>query len=442
MRKDMTDLPYPYREAVPLYFYPFLSPLTCQADAAMVHNFHSSLQERKAPDLDRLIYIHIPFCKDICFFCGFYRDAIGHGNQEVLRAYVESLKAEIKAYSETEYLRKCKISAVYFGGGTPTILGHDLMDSLLRTIHDSFAVEPGTELSYEGEVRTLKDKDKLKVLKALGCTRVSFGVQTFNERARRLSGLKPTMADIRECIDNINEYGFDPNLDLMYGLPGQTESVWESDLKKAIELRAANIDIYDTVLYPHTILFRQRHKLKNELPTLSQRLTMMEMGMRLLVDAGYTQETIEDFHLPSKGYKMKRLVYGGGDGRSEILACGAAAVGVLNGYSYRNLTPQKYLNWWENRKLPPELMYRMTDEDFRKRALVFFPKVLELKKECLPFGWLEQYRPIIDGMKDRQLIEETSTSLMPTEKGMLWADNMAMEFLETREQRKIWKIGH
>ena len=125
-------------------------------------------------------------------------------------------------------------------------------------------------------MRSLKDKERLAVLREFGCTRVSFGVQTFNKRSRAFSGLKPRIADIRECIDNTREFGYDVNLDLMYGLPGQTPDVWMRDLRIAVEdVGAANIDIYDTVLYPHTILFQKRHQLKDELADWHARLEMM-----------------------------------------------------------------------------------------------------------------------------------------------------------------------
>ena len=201
----------------------------------------------------------------------------------------------------------------------------------------------------------------------------------FQRKARKLSGLLASQKDIQECIQNTAEFGYDANLDLMYGLPGQTEDIWSNDLETAIGLDAANIDIYDTVLYQSTALFRMRHKLKNELPSESDRIKMVEYGFKKLYDSGFEHVTIEDFAKPDKHYAMKRLLYGGGDGKSEIIALGAGAVGVVNGVSYRNFPTTEYMNWYAangDESLPIQLIYKMDRDDFFKRALLFFPKVL------------------------------------------------------------------
>ncbi|MCP5052899.1 MAG: radical SAM protein, partial [bacterium] len=208
-------------------------------------------------------------------------------------------------------------------------------------------------------------KKRLKVLRKLGCTRVSFGVQTFDAGSRKLAGLTPTLEEIEECIENLREFGYDINLDLMFGLPGQSFAVWEQDLEKAVQLGSTNIDIYDTVLYPHTTLFKRRHQLKEELPGEHKRIKMLDFAIDKLTAAGYIQETVEDFAKPGKAYFMKKLVYGGGDGKSEIIALGAAAVGLINGFSYRNLPPGDYIQWPQTgKKVPIQLLYRMNREDF------------------------------------------------------------------------------
>ena len=439
---NSTRLPYSDREAVPLYFYPFLSPLSHSAGPKEVEEFLWQFQKTRVFEGETLLYIHIPFCQNICYFCGFYRDALGK-DPDVLTRHVATLKREIERYADKEYVQERQISAVYFGGGTPTILPPNLIEELLVSIHDNFPIQPGTELTFEGEVRTLKDKNRLKVLLQHGCTRVSFGVQTFNSRSRKLSGLKPTYDDIQECIENIQEFGYHINIDLMYGLPGQSSETWKKDIHKAIDLGCTNIDIYDTVLYPHTILFRRRHKLKDELPAKNDRMQMLEAAINILTESGYVQETIEDFTKPTHAYLMKKLVYGGGDGRSEIIALGASAVGLINGFSYRNLPPADYLEWSNGRKpLPIQLLYELSADDFNKRALVFSPKVLGLHKKDVDTNWLENYRPVIEGMKSRGLLIESETSIKPTKKGQLWTDNIAVEFLNSTEQKRIWKIGH
>lgn len=439
---ELNNMPYENREAVPLYYYPFLSPLTCTAKPEDVEEYSSRLNNDKKHNGKTLLYFHIPYCKNICFFCAFCRD-VWNKDIGILRQYVKNVKKEIKQYSNKSYIQGRKITSIYFGGGTPSLLPPELIEDLLSYVFKSFKIENDVELSFEGEVRTLKDKKRLKVLKELGCSRVSFGVQTFNERARKLSGILSTQDDIKECIQNVGEFGYDVNLDLMYGLPGQSHDTWANDIETAIDLGSSNVDIYDTVLYQSTTLFRMRHKLKNDLPTESDRIKMLIYAIKRLSDADFHQETIEDFAKQDKQYIMKRLLYGGGDGRSEIIAIGAGSVGVVNGYSYRNFPTNEYLNWSNgngDRSLPMQLIYKMNQEDFYKRALLFFPKVLGMKKNDVDQDWLEQFRPTLNSMKERELIEENETDITPTPKGLIWTDNIAMEFVNAKEQQKIWKI--
>ncbi len=439
---ELSDMPYENRSAVPLYFYPFLSPLTCTAEPDQVVNYLSDLNTDDVFEGETLLYFHIPYCKNICYFCAFCRD-VWNSDLNVLKQYVENLKKEIKQYAKKEYIKNRKITSIYFGGGSPSLLTPELIEDLLSCAIKYFNIDSGVELSFEGEARTLKDKNRLKVLKELGCSRVSFGVQTFNEKSRKLSGLLASHNDIHECIQNIAEFGYDTNLDLMYGLPGQTEDIWANDLETAIDLGAANIDIYDTVLYQSTALFRMRHKLKYELPSEDDRIKMVEYGFQRLYDAGFEHVTIEDFAKPDKHYVMKRLLYGGGDGKSEIIALGAGAVGVVGGVSYRNFPTNEYMNWFAengNRSVPIQLIYKMERDDFFKRALLFFPKVLGLNKSDIDLELLEQFRPTLESMKDRELIEETKDEIRLAPNGYIWTDNIAMEFVNAREQQKIWKI--
>jgi oxygen-independent coproporphyrinogen-3 oxidase len=437
-----TDVPpYTDRVAQPIYFYPFLSPLSNKSNQDILQAQQEKLARPPESRRPTLIYVHIPYCRSLCFFCGFYRE-LAPSDLDVLTRYVQALQAEMRFYSNSAYVQGLDIQAIYFGGGTPTILPPHLIADLLTTLWESFSITEGTELSYEGEVRTMGDPERLNVLRQMGCTRISFGVQSFNPRVRQLSGLKPSETDILTCIDRVREAGYKVNLDLMYGLPGQTHEIWRQDLERAIALGATNIDIYDTVLYPHSQIFRMRKKLKNDLPDESSRLTMLSEGLDNLAAHGYLHETIEDFTQPGFAYRMKRLVYGGGDGRSQMIGIGASSIGYLADMAYRNLTPGEYETHPANDFPPVGLIMPIGLEDELKRALVFFPKLLKLSKSALQKELLMPYEPVLDRMAQRGLLEEQDDAFTLTPLGKLWTDNMGMEFLESREQQRIWKVGY
>lgn len=434
--------PYQERQTVPLYFYPFLSTLSSVADHNITREFERYLQEDKMQERETLLYIHIPYCKNICHFCGYYHDVLNE-RSDILDRYVNKLILEINQYANYNYVKKTKISAVYFGGGTPSVLRPEQIEKLFSAIVNNFMILPSTEISFEGEVRTLKDIDRLKVLKDFNCTRLSFGVQSFDPQVRRLAGIFATENDVRECIENIKTFGYELNIDLMYGLPGQSDKKWENDIDTAIDMKVCNLDLYDTVIYPQAFLFKKRNEYKDIMADEMERLEMLSTAIEKLESKGYRQETIEDFTIPGKEYKMKRLVYGGGDGRSQIIALGAGAVGVLNNSSYRNFPPKEYLEWDINeRPLPHQLHCTLSKEEYFKRALVFFPKLLKLNKKTVNNEWLKKYSDILDGMSKRGLIVETDNEIELTKTGRLWTDSMAMEFIgSAKEAQKIWKIG-
>ncbi|MBI3399646.1 MAG: coproporphyrinogen III oxidase family protein [Deltaproteobacteria bacterium] len=433
-------MPYHERTALPSYFFPFLSPNSDKATEDDVEYFHQKLNEKCTSPRQALLYVHIPFCDSFCHFCTFYR--IHTPSIDAMESYVKVLKKEMQAYAKMPYIQSLKIESVYFGGGSPSVLSPRLIDELLSWTRDCFNLKPNVEFTYEGEVRTLKDMERLKVIRKNGCTRVSFGVQSFDRKVRKLAGLVPPFEEILECVKNIRDVGYAVNIDLMYGLPGQTMATWKDDLSQAVKLSATNIDIYDTIHYATTKLVQHRHKLKGEFPIEDDRIEMLRYALQYLSQIGYCQETIEDFALPGKEYQMKKLVYGGGDGRSETIGIGASSIGFLNNVAYRNFHPfQDYINWLTTtRKLPIALSYKASAEDISTRIMVYLPKLLKIEKKNITRDAIDKYRTTLDRLKENGLIEEDDSVIKLTELGIIWADNLVAEFLTARQKQKMWKL--
>ncbi len=431
--------PYNSRIAVPAFFFPFLSPKSDNAGDEDIDHLYHKLMERCPTSKRALIYIHIPFCDSLCHFCAFYR--IRTPGVDVIEKYIEVLKKEIKVYAQMPYVKSLKIESIYFGGGSPSVLSPKHIDKLLSWTRECFNPEHGTELNFEGEIRTLKDKERLKVIHDNEWNRISFGVQTFNPDVRKRVGIVASLNDIRECIENTQDMGYNINIDLMYGLPGQTMSVWEKDLFQSINIGAANIDIYDTILYPNSKIFRLSSKFESEFPSEETRIEMLIYAMTYLKESGYSQDTIEDFSLPDREYKMKKLLYGGSDGMAEMIGIGVNSIGFLNNTAYRNFSPlQDYIKWPSAKKLPIRLTYDATLEDLSTRMMVYLPKLIKMKKDDFKPDFMVKYKNIIDHLKDNDLIEETNSVIKLTDLGILWADNISMEFLTKKQKNKMWEV--
>ena len=235
------------------------------------------------------IYIHIPFCNSFCLFCQFYKEPFPK-NTGIIASYLESLLKELSFYSTKEYFSNKTVSTIYFGGGDPAILSGEDITDIIRYIRQSFNVSDDVEVSMEGNVKNLLDKHKLQVLKDAGVTRLSFGVQTFNEYVRKKLLLKPSLKDIDDLVALLNIYF--PNrftIDLMYNLPEQSYEILRDDLYRAISYQAQYIDIYNLNIYPNTVfydrvLYRDEYTIK---PTKEREKEMVEMINSFFLEKGY-----------------------------------------------------------------------------------------------------------------------------------------------------------
>jgi len=179
------------------------------------------------------LYIHIPFCRAKCSYCDFNSYA---GLETLFEDYTLALIREV------ELAETASIQTVYVGGGTPTVLPLEHLAQILQAA--SSALETDAEVSIEANPGTV-DQGALAHLQALGVTRLSLGVQSFDERDLRLLGRVHTVAEAHHAFRRARAAGFDNiNLDLIYGLPGQSRSSWRKTLEQALALRPEHLSLY------------------------------------------------------------------------------------------------------------------------------------------------------------------------------------------------------
>jgi coproporphyrinogen III oxidase-like Fe-S oxidoreductase len=180
------------------------------------------------------VYIHVPFCVFICRFCDFVRtDDISVAAR---KAAFEGTRREIATVLGRLGLRGLPVDAVYFGGGTASLLSLKEISLLLDDLHACLAVAPDAELTFEGECLTLRRRGYLDGLRALGFQRLSFGVQTLDEGARSVLNLRPTAEQLRTLAEDAAERFADVNADFIYGWPGQSVGHAEHDLGRMVDL--------------------------------------------------------------------------------------------------------------------------------------------------------------------------------------------------------------
>jgi oxygen-independent coproporphyrinogen-3 oxidase len=181
------------------------------------------------------LYIHIPFCRAKCVYCDF-------NSYPGLDALFDGYTAAV--VHEMELAGPARARTIYVGGGTPTVLPLSFMARILNTARSAFRVDPEAEVSVEANPGTV-DVETLADLMALGVTRLSLGVQSFDERELRLLGRIHTTTEAVDAFHAARQSGFDNiNLDLIYGLPGQTLDAWQATLEQSLVLQPAHLSLY------------------------------------------------------------------------------------------------------------------------------------------------------------------------------------------------------
>ena len=198
-----------------------------------------------AADSDALAYLHIPFCANHCVFCGFYRNAWKESYSSV---YTDKIIEEMAAESEIRQ-GNGKIRAVYFGGGTPTALQTPDLARLIRACYQYLPIADDCEFTIEGRMSHF-DIEKAQACIEAGANRISIGVQTFDTAIRRRLGRKHGGDEAFAYLEKLCEINAVIVVDLMFGLPNQTDTVWQNDLERATALPLSGLDTYAFNLYP------------------------------------------------------------------------------------------------------------------------------------------------------------------------------------------------
>jgi len=182
------------------------------------------------------LYIHIPFCDQICSYCDFPKVFTKYQNVD---AYLDALITELEIYRQTVDTKNLK--TIYLGGGTPTAMSSDQLERLFSYLQSFICFDKLIEVSIEANPDSLADDAKLTVLKQSGVTRVSLGVQTFNADHLQILERTHSKADVVTLVEKLAELGFEVNVDLIYAIPTQTVADFEQDLDFLLQLPVTHV---------------------------------------------------------------------------------------------------------------------------------------------------------------------------------------------------------
>jgi oxygen-independent coproporphyrinogen-3 oxidase len=242
------------------------------------------------------VYLHIPFCRQKCGYCDFLSFA---GREDLFQTYLAVLGEEIRLLAG----ERPPVATVYIGGGTPTLFSGEELASLIKEVKAATRLEPGAEITVEANPGTVT-LAKLRSLRAAGVNRLSIGAQAGQEKFLRLLGRSHTVAETCAAVATARAAGFtNLNLDLIYGLPGQTVADWRETLEWAVALEPEHLSCYCLQLAPAIPLAKAIAAGRHRLPGEEEAVAMYYKTLRILAQAGYEQYEIANF--ARKGYECR-----------------------------------------------------------------------------------------------------------------------------------------
>lgn len=237
------------------------------------------------------VYLHIPFCQKRCSYCDFntYSDL-----NQLIPAYVQQLENEISFYGK-KFSRELPVKTIFFGGGTPSLVNVELFESIMNDIKKNFDISSNAEISLEANPGTV-NLDYLKNLLKIGFNRISFGLQTSNPNHLQLLGRIHDHYQSIQAINRAKQAGFkNINLDLIYGLPGQTLSEWQKTLEDALCLSTQHISLYALGVEEGTLLYNWVRKGLVEDPDPDLGAEMYDLADKILIENFYECYEISNY---------------------------------------------------------------------------------------------------------------------------------------------------
>ena len=261
------------------------------------------------------IYIHIPFCKTRCVYCDFYSTT----QNERKEAYVRALCKELRM--RKNYLKGNRIGTVYLGGGTPSQLGEEDFVQIFNTIGQTYGMDACEEITLEANPDDLTD-DYVNMLRKLPFNRISIGIQTFDDTMLKLLNRRHTARQAIEAVERCRRHGFrNISIDLIYGLPGETDKRWRQDLRQATRLDVEHISAYHLTYEEGTPLYRMlKSDCVREVDEDSS-VRFFAMLMDTLAEAGYEHYEISNFCKPGRRSRHNMSYWQG----IPYMGCGPSA---------------------------------------------------------------------------------------------------------------------
>lgn len=379
-------------------------------------------------------YLHVPFCHQLCYYCGCNKIVTRH--QHKADRYLDALAAEFDMYSPL--LSHRGIQHLHLGGGTPTFLNASQLTRLMFLLrqHLGFVPQADSEVSIEIDPRSC-DLDKLTLLRELGFNRVSFGVQDFNHNVQQAINRVQPLSMVQELVEHARALQFESiNLDLVYGLPLQTAQNFEHTLTTLLNLRPDRVSLFSYAHLPNRFA-AQRKIATHDLLAGHAKQQLLLRAIERLSQAGYQSIGMDHFALPTDNLakaqrqgNMQRNFQGYTTHGSDcLIGFGVTAISQVNGVMWQHQKDlPAYYAAVDAQQLAVDRGFQLSRDD-QIRAAAISQLICHFELDLVAFGDAWQIAPH-DDLRDAfealepfiadGLVVVTPTRIQVTEQGQLW----------------------
>jgi oxygen-independent coproporphyrinogen III oxidase len=393
------------------------------AHTKFVGRFEEMPSEEVASDTDALqssyrlrhIYVHIPFCARICPYCAFYKDLL---DRSQTWRFCEALLRDLDQQCASFVLSP---ETIYFGGGTPTALTTSQLEFLLGGFRERLDLSSLAEWTIEANPGSVSAR-KAALLRKFGITRVSLGIQSWDDELLKLLGREHSSQQAEQSFHILRAAAFsNVNIDLMFGLPGQTIEQWKFTLEKTIHLQPEHISAY-CLTYEEDTEFFLRHARGEFRQDTDADAAFFEMTMAILENAGYEQYEISNYARPGFASVHNRAYWLGKD----YLGIGPSAFTTVGMHRWQNVCDYRaYTDRVLSGQSPREFSENLTNDMKRSERIALSLRM----REGIAAWELRQFGQETSELISLGLLRESNGNFLLTPKGKELADSVTEALL-------------
>ena len=387
------------------------------------------------------LYIHIPFCESLCYYCACNKIITKHHDRAT--SYLRYLAREVDLHTQRIGMGQT-VSQLHLGGGSPTFLNDDELSELMGMLRRSFVFAPGGEYSIEIDPRTV-DASRLDAIAKLGFNRLSFGVQDFDPAVQKAVHRIQPAEQVFALVAAARARGFESvNVDLIYGLPQQSPESFDRTLVQVCELRPDRIALYAYAHLPER--FKPQRRINTvELPSGASKVSMLSRSLSAFMGAGYVYVGMDHFALPDDALavaKRQGRLHRNFQGYStqpdcDLIALGVSSIGRIGAtYSQNAKTLEEYYDYLDQGRFPVVKGLALTHDDLVRRAVIMALMCQgRLQFESIDLAFLVDFKSYfakelesLQSLADQGLVTLDGAGIQVTAQGWFFVRAVAMVF--------------